>query len=166
LGSGAYSRACVATFIVCFSEKPKTAPIDGSEDYRQILRLSQRKAFISHSSNNPAIGIIPDFPFRASHRQSGSYISVTAELEHVVVCGPMIVAAAAPVVSGKGSLTCPHQDCAWMAGHPEVIPKKCGSVRIGDNTFAINRQCCMVSSSPNLRGLEEHATAALATGRT
>jgi hypothetical protein len=28
-------------------------------------------------------------------------------IEHVVVCGPMTVAAAAPVVRGKGSLTCP-----------------------------------------------------------
>lgn len=38
--------------------------------------------------------------------------------------------------------------------------------RIADNTFAMDRQGCMVRLSPNLRGSEEHATATLATGRT
>jgi hypothetical protein len=50
LRSGAQSRARVATFIVWLSEKPKSAPINDSEDDRHILRLSRRKANIPPQS--------------------------------------------------------------------------------------------------------------------
>ena len=50
-----------------------------------------------------------------------------------------------------------------LSGH---FIRSARNVCMADNSFAMDRECFMVSSSPNLRGSEGHATAALATGRT
>jgi hypothetical protein len=47
------------------------------------------------------------------------------------------------------------RDGAWMTGYPEVISKKCGSVRIGDHPFG--------TPKPSL-GWRDQYIAALAPG--